>query len=283
MSEQTVPEASEPGSGPGRGPGPAADERPEARLERAVRAAEQALIEFEIAVETFRVEVENFSRLHHQKLGPMYSRLDELDALIAEAKAQRTGDPEDLRRAREARSLVMPMPGVDELFHDWLDSDGMSDDASAMLTDRAVRPPERVRPSEEVRRLYRELVRQAHPDLAQDEVERERRDEFIARVNAAYGRGEEQVLRELAQEWAQGPAPAEQRLSESEELYERLEWLSRRKELLSVVARDLEESAIGSMLRMAPEDPDRLLEEIAEQLLGDVEKREAELAALTAE
>ncbi|MFE4633046.1 hypothetical protein ACFRJ1_06660 [Streptomyces sp. NPDC056773] len=279
MSEQTVPEAPEPGSGPG----PAADERPEARLERAVRAAEQALIEFEIAVETFRVEVENFSRLHHQKLGPMYSRLDELDALIAEAKAARTGDPEDLRRAREARSLVMPMPGVDELFHDWLDSDGMSDDASAMLTDRAVRPPERVRPSEEVRRLYRELVRQAHPDLAQDETERERRDEFIARVNAAYGRGEEQVLRELAEEWAAGPAPAEARLSESEELYERLEWLARRKELLSLVARELEESAIGSMLRMAPEDPDRLLEQIAEQLLGDVEKREAELADLTTE
>ncbi|MCX4779665.1 J domain-containing protein [Streptomyces sp. NBC_01264] len=283
MSEQTVPEASEPDSTPGSGSGPAADERPEARLERAVRAAEQALIEFEIAVETFRVEVENFSRLHHQKLGPMYSRLDELDALIAEAKAARTGDAEDLRRAREARSLVMPMPGVDELFHDWLDADGMSDDASAMLTDRAVRPPERVRPSEEVRRLYRELVRKAHPDLAQDEAERERRDEFIARVNAAYGRGEEQLLRELAEEWAAGPAPAEQRLSESEELYERLEWLSRRKELLSVVARDLEESAIGSMLRMAPEDPDRLLEEIAEQLLGDVEKREAELAALAAE
>ncbi|MET9931159.1 hypothetical protein ABZ054_09170, partial [Streptomyces sp. NPDC006324] len=71
------------------------DERPEARLERAVRAAEQALIEFEIAVETFRVEVENFSRLHHQKLGPMYARLDELEALIAEARAARTGAPED--------------------------------------------------------------------------------------------------------------------------------------------------------------------------------------------
>src|ERR1044072_1433790 len=45
-----------------------------ARLERAVRAAEQALIEYEIAVDTFRIEVENFSRLHHQKLGPMYTR-----------------------------------------------------------------------------------------------------------------------------------------------------------------------------------------------------------------
>ncbi|MFH7598376.1 J domain-containing protein [Streptomyces racemochromogenes] len=254
-------------------------ERPEARLERAVRAAEQALIEFEIAVETFRVEVENFSRLHHQKLGPMYSRLDELDALIAEAKAARSGDPEDLRRAQDARSLVMPMPGVDELFHDWLGSDGISDDAGAMLTDRPVRPPERVRPSEEVRRLYRELVRRAHPDLAQDEAERTRRDAFIARVNAAYGRGEEQLLRELAEEWDAGPAPQAVAPSESEELYARLEWLSQRKELLSMVAKELEDSAIGAMLRMAPDDPDRLLEEIAEQLLAQVSEREAELAS----
>lgn len=283
MSEQTEqPEQSVPGdSGDSSVTG---EERPEARLERAVRAAEQALIEFEIAVETFRVEVENFSRLHHQKLGPMYSRLDELDALIAEAKAARSGDPEDLRRAKEARALVMPMPGVDELFHDWLDSDGISDDAAAMLTDRPVRPPERVRPSEEVRRLYRELVRQAHPDLAQEDTERERRDAFIVRVNAAYGRGDEGLLRELAEEWAAGPAPVAARLSESEELYERLEWLARRKELLALVARELEDSAIGSMLRMAPEDPDRLLEEIAEQLLAQVSEREAELAvALAAE
>ncbi|AQT73412.1 MULTISPECIES: J domain-containing protein [Streptomyces] len=274
--EQTVPGGSGDSAVPG---GERAEERPEARLERAVRAAEQALIEFEIAVETFRVEVENFSRLHHQKLGPMYTRLDELDALIAEAKAARTGDADDLRRARDARSLVMPMPGVDELFHDWLGSEGISDDAAAMLTERPVRPPERVRPSEEVRRLYRELVRQAHPDLAQEEGERERRDAFIARVNAAYGRGDEGLLRELAEEWAAGPVPEAAAPGESEELYARLEWLARRKELLSLVAKELEESAIGSMLRMAPDDPDRLLEEIAEQLLAQVSEREAELAA----
>ncbi|MGW2668666.1 J domain-containing protein [Streptomyces sp. NPDC001272] len=272
QSGQTAPEE----------PTASGDERPEARLERAVRAAEQALIEFEIAVETFRVEVENFSRLHHQKLGPMYARLDELDAQIAEAKAARSGDPEDLRRAREARSLVMPMPGVDELFHDWLGSDGISDDAAAMLTDRPVRPPQRVRPSEEVRRLYRELVRRAHPDLAQDEAERTRRDAFIARVNAAYARGEEQLLRELAEEWDAGPVQKAAAPSESEELYARLEWLSQRKELLSMVAKELEDGAIGAMLRMAPDDPDRLLEEIAEQLLAEVGEREAELAALVA-
>ncbi len=242
--------------------------------------AEQALIEFEIAVETFRVEVENFSRLHHQKLGPMYARLDELDAQIAEARAARTGDPEDLRKAQEARAIVMPMPGVDELFHDWMDSDGLSPEASAMLTEQPVRPPKRVRPGEEARKLYRELARQAHPDLAPDETERTRRDEFIARVNAAYGRGDVALLKELAAEWAAGPVTPELRLSESEELYARLEWLSRRKELLTVLAQELEESAIGSMLRMAPDDPDRLLDDIGEKLLADVSQREEELAGL---
>ncbi|MFI5658170.1 J domain-containing protein [Streptomyces sp. NPDC051684] len=259
-----------------------AAQRPEERLERAVRAAEQALIEFEIAVETFRVEVENFSRLHHQKLGPMYTRLDELEALIAEALAARSGDPEDRRKADEARARVLPMPGVEELFHGWMDGDGLFPEATAMLTDQPVRPPQRVRPSEEARKLYRELARKAHPDLAQDDAERERRDEFISRVNAAYGRGDAALLRELAEEWDKGPAPAEQQPSESDELYARLEWLAQRKELLTAVAKELEESAIGSMLRMAPDDPDTLLDEIAEKLLAQVAEQEAELERLTA-
>ncbi|MFE7645393.1 J domain-containing protein [Streptomyces phaeoluteigriseus] len=286
------------GRGPGRGNGrragsrpgvayagrvttPEAEQsRPEERLEQAVRAAEQALIEFEIAVETFRVEVENFSRLHHQKLGPMYARLDELEAQIAEATAARTGDPEDLRKAAEARARVMPMPGVEELFHGWMDENGLFPEAEAMLTDQSVRPPQRVRPSDEARKLYRELARKAHPDLAQEDAERARREEFITRVNAAYARGDEALLRELAGEWAAGPVPAERRPSPSEELYARLEWLAERKEMLALVARELEEGAIGAMLRMAPDDPDRLLEEIADQLLAEVAKREAELAEL---
>ncbi|MFE0132889.1 J domain-containing protein [Streptomyces sp. NPDC059037] len=280
--ESTDADRGAPEGASGGEPGQGAGERPEDRLEKAVRAAEQALIEYEIAVETFRVEVENFSRLHHQKLGPMYARLDELDAELAEALAASSGDPEDRRKADEARARVMPMPGVEELFHGWMDTDGLYPEAAAMLTDRSVRPPQRVRPSDEARKLFRDLVRKAHPDLAQDDQERARRDEFITRVNAAYARGDEPLLRELSDEWAAGPVPDAQRPSRSEELYARLEWLAQRKELLSVVARELEEGAIGSMLRMAPDDPDTLLDEIAEQLLAQVTEREAELARLTA-
>ncbi|MEU5520939.1 J domain-containing protein [Streptomyces sp. NPDC047860] len=266
------------GAGAERTPGEGAA-RPEDRLEQAVRAAEQALIEFEIAVETFRVEVENFSRLHEQKLGPMYARLEELDARILEAKAARSEDPEDRRRADEARARLMPIPGVEELMNGWMDGDGLFPEATAMLTDQPVRPPQRVRPSEEARKLYRELARKAHPDLAQEDKERVRREEFITRVNAAYARGSEAELRELAEEWAAGPE-LKRVPSAGEELYARLEWLSRRKELLTLVARELEESAIGSMLRLAPDDPDALLEEIAGQLKAQVSEREAELEAL---
>lgn len=277
--DQAGPAAAETGGGADEQAAAAQDEATR-RLAKAVLAAEQALIEFEIAVETFRVEVDNFSRLHHQRLGPMYARLDELDAQIAEAVAARTGDPEDLRKAREARASVLPMPEVEELFHGWMGSDGLFPEAQAMLTEQSVRPPQKVRPSEEARKVYRDLVRKAHPDLARDDAERARRDAFIARVNAAYAQGDEAVLRELAREWEAGPAPAEERLSESEELYARLEWLAERKELLAAMAGELEESAIGAMIKMAPEDPDALLDEIAEKLLADVAERETYLAQL---
>ncbi|AOW87972.1 MULTISPECIES: hypothetical protein [Streptomyces] len=272
----TTPEAEQGDDGTGaEGAAP----RPEERLEQAVRAAEQALIEYEIALETFRVEVENFSRLHEQRLGPVYARLEELEAQLLEARAARTGEAEDRRRADEARAALTPIPGVEELLHGWMDGDGLFPEATAMLTDQPVRPPQRVRPSEEARKLYRELARKAHPDLAQEEAERVRREEFITRVNAAYARGDAEELRELAEEWAAGPVP-ERRPSRGEELYARLEWLDRRKEMLTLLAKELEGSAIGAMLRLAPDDPDRLLEEIAEQLATQVREREAELAAV---
>ena len=245
----------------------------EDRLAKAVRAAEQALIEFEIAVETFRVEVENFSRLHHQRLGPMYARLDELDALIAEAVAAHSGDRADIERAWEARALVMPMPGVEELFGGMLGSDGVrpAEDAN---------PPRRVRPGKEAQRLYRELARKAHPDLAQDDAEKERRSAFIARVNEAYAYADEDALRALSAEWDAGPEPEEAAPSQAEVLYARLEWLAERKEKLAALAAELDQSAIGQMMRLAPDDPDALLNEIAEQLLTQVSQREARLAEL---
>lgn len=261
---------------------PEDDGAPTDRLERAVRAAETALIEYEIAVETFRIEVENFGRLHDERLGPLHTRLEELAARIAEAVAERTGDPEDIRKAAEARALIAPMPSLSALFSGWLDADGFQPDAAAMLTGRSAQPPPRVRPGEEARQLFRELVRRCHPDLATDAAEQDRRGAFLARVNQAYARGDAAALRALTGEWESGPAPEPEPPTRAEELYARLEWLAGRRDLLTQVVRDLEASAIGSMLRMAEDDPDALLEEIAADLHRRIAEREAELNTLLA-
>ncbi|GAA3884679.1 J domain-containing protein [Streptomyces sedi] len=277
----TASDASAPGA-PGDGGGPEA-EAGTRRLAQAVRAAENALIEFEIAVETYRIEVENFSRLHEQRLGPLYAKIEELDAKIAEAIAARTGDPEDQRRAREARAAVTPMPLVSELFSGWLDGEGFTPEGYAMMTDQSVQPPPRVRPSEEARKLYRELARRCHPDLSTDPTERGRRDAFLSRVNQAYARGDADELRALTEEWENGGKPDDEPLAPgASELYARLEWLASRKELLADAATALEDSAVGSMLRMAEDDPDALLDEVAEGLRRQIATKEAELARLTA-
>ena len=63
-------------------------------------------------------------------------------------------------------------------------------------------------------------------------------------------------------------------------LYARLEWLAERKEKLAAIAAELDASAIGQMMKLSPDDPDALLNEIAEQLLTQVAQREARLGEL---
>jgi len=69
--------------------------------------------------------------------------------------------------------------------------------------------PPRPHPSDRARGLYRTLIKLCHPDLAADDADRLRREEFTARVNAAYAANNAAWLAELAREWqAAGPDPA---------------------------------------------------------------------------
>ncbi|MCD0482244.1 J domain-containing protein [Streptacidiphilus sp. ASG 303] len=249
----------------------------EQALELKVAAVEAALVDLEIEVETLRVEIDNFALLHHQRLGPMYVHLDELEALIAEAVAARTGDAEDIRRAYEARSAVTPMPDLGG-------AGGLGGFGGPAGADAAALPeaPRRVRPSREVQRLYRDLARRAHPDLSTDPAEQQRRSAFVARVNEAYARGDEAALHALAAEWAAAPgaAPEPEAPDRTAWLNQRLAWLVRRIEQLAEEQVRLESGPMGRLLKLAPDDPDRLLEEIAEELLARSARRQAELERL---
>ncbi|MEV6210361.1 rhodanese-like domain-containing protein [Kitasatospora sp. NPDC051914] len=234
-------------------------------LEERVAAAELAWLTLDVDVETLRVEIDNFALVHHRLLGPLYASLDELDALIAETVAARSGDPEALRRASEARSRVAE-----------------PDDPAA--ADLAPEPPAaaKVRPDRDAQRIYRDLARRAHPDLTTDPAEQERRSAFIARVNEAYAQGDNAALEELAGEWSTAPesAPAPDSPERPDWLLRRLEWLTARIGQLAAEQVRLERTPMGELLLLAPQEPERLLEELAEQLLGRAAERRAELERL---
>ncbi|MFF7637207.1 rhodanese-like domain-containing protein [Kitasatospora sp. NPDC008050] len=259
------------------------------RLEERVAATELAWLTLEVEVETLRVEIDNFALIHHERLGPLYARIDELEALVAEAVAARTGSPEDLCRAVDARRLVDELPDLDALFDSVRQAEerasqavGESDEAGGPAG--AEQRPRRVRPGKEAQRLYRELARRAHPDLSTDPAEQERRSAFIARANEAYARGDAAALEVLTEEWSTAPesAPEWDAPDRGEWLLQRLEWLSARITELATEQVRLEGTAMGSLLALAPGDPDQLLAELAEQLLAKAAAQQQELTRLLA-
>jgi hypothetical protein len=56
-----------------------------------------------------------------------------------------------------------------------------------------------------VRRLFRDVAKTIHPDLAQDEVTRDRRHALMVEANRAYARGDEDRLRWILQTWEKSP------------------------------------------------------------------------------
>ncbi|MEU9043225.1 MULTISPECIES: rhodanese-like domain-containing protein [unclassified Kitasatospora] len=250
-------------------------------LEERVAAAELAWLSMDVDVQTLRVEIDNFALIHHQLLGPLYARLDELDALVAEAIAARTGLPEDRRRAAEARQQVEELPDLDALF----DSVQEQREQSGQGEEAAPPPPaapSRVRPGKDAQRIYRELVRRAHPDLTTDPAEQQRRAAFLARVNEAYAFGDAAALEGLAAEWSTAPeaAPALDSADRSDWLRRRLDWLTAKIAETATEQVRLEQTPMGELLALAPQDPDRLLEQLAEELLAKAADRQAELERL---
>lgn len=61
------------------------------------------------------------------------------------------------------------------------------------------------KPSQELKKLYREVAKCIHPDLATDEAERKRRQQLMAEANQAYEDGDEQRLQAILHNWQSSP------------------------------------------------------------------------------
>ena len=61
------------------------------------------------------------------------------------------------------------------------------------------------KPSPELKKLYREVAKKIHPDLATDEDERKRRQDLMAEANIAYENGNIEKLKSILHNWQNSP------------------------------------------------------------------------------
>jgi hypothetical protein len=134
--------------------------------------------------------------------------------------------------------------------------------------------PSRPRPSDVVRTLYRTLIKLCHPDLATSDADRMRREEFTARVNAAYAAGDASRLAELAREWQVGaPDPGRQPVpGQVPELRAAIE-LARR-QLAEVRAEIARLAATGFGELFGADDPQATVQRIAGLVRAEIRRQQ---------
>jgi len=167
------------------------EERELAEKRAALAALETELVERELALSTLEQELASFEAEYLRIVGTLYADLDEVNAQIKEADAaQQPADDTVQDEARAARETA---------------------DASAAELGRQdqLDAPVAFEPSSSLKALYKSAARKMHPDLAATDEQRQRRHEWMARLNEAYKNQDEAALRALVAEWDASPDTVE--------------------------------------------------------------------------
>lgn len=122
-------------------------------------------------------ELAAFSIDYRQRVGRLHEELDELEAAIAEAELGRISQRLAEQSSRTNASTAPP--------------------ASEAAVPRYT--------SDAVRKLFREVAKAIHPDLAEDQTARDHRHVMMIEANRAYALGDEERLRWILQSWSARP------------------------------------------------------------------------------
>lgn len=145
--------------------------------------------ERELEFNTLQVALAVFSGVYRVHIGSRYAVLDDLEAQIAELLAARApADTAAYDHAKQAREQAR----------------ATAQESGASVEDEPPQPPESVdkfQPSEHLKMLRRKLSKLAHPDLADDEQDRQKRTVFMQKVNEAFAAQDVERLELLLEEW----------------------------------------------------------------------------------
>lgn len=200
------------------------DDEPE-RLRARVAELEAALRARNGDVEQLKADLGAFELDYRKRVGTLHEQLDALELQIAEAElgelSKRLGDD-----AGPSRPAAPARPA----------------------------PPPRLT-SDAVRKLFRDVAKAIHPDLAGDQAARDRRHMLMIEANRAYASGDEEQLRTILQAWENSPDavvgsdPEAMRLR----LVRRIAQIEEHLAMLAGDLADLKESPLGKLKTMVDE------------------------------
>lgn len=161
------------------------EQRELARFEARLNVLEEELVDRELEAATLHRELHVFKAHYLTAVGWRLAELDQVDADIAVIIARDDPSPRAQREMRE--KLARAQQSKDALDEDLSHLLGRDD------LERIITP--------ELRKLFRQVAKAMHPDLAADEPERLLRERFMAKANRAYQRSDLEALQAVLEEW----------------------------------------------------------------------------------
>jgi hypothetical protein len=234
-----------------------ADEDLAAR-EAELAALEARLADRELLLATVRAGLRAFESAYLRAVRPMYAEVDRVEADIAEALAALDPDSEQLLEfARQARERADASARA---------SDEVQAEASGCHT-----------PSVGLKRLYRRVALQMHPDLGIDADEAAHRHELMIEVNRAYRDGDTGLLETLLALFEDGDDVGEDRADLRRVLW-RLARADRRLAEVDQALADVEASEIFRLWQQAEIVADQGRDLVREKV-GEIERKLAKTRA----
>lgn len=225
---------------------------------------ESKLAERELDLATLQAELHVFEQRYLRIIGTRYAELDEVRAQIAEAQARL--DPDDdvaQAEAEEAREQA----------------DESANAASDVAEIEEISA--KFKPSDNLKRLYREAARQIHPDLATDETERKRRHQVMIEINRAYEAGDENRLQSLLRDWQRSPESIKDE-GVGAELVRLIRKIAQAEERLDAIDVEIEAVKVSELAELknkieaAEEEGRDLLQEMADEIGEEIAQAKIE-------
>ena len=222
-------------------------------------AFEQRVAEREQALDALRSELQHLQSRYLEAVGSSYRQLIALDAETLELEV-RLG----LRQPPDEESDDAPDPRRPD------DGEGCGN---------------RGAPSTDLKRMFRNLAKTLHPDLALDEPARWRRHSLMAEANRAYAERDEDRLRLILHTWERSPEAivGDDAPSDVERWRRRKAELDARLVLIEREFVELRESAIGRLKTKIDDARAKgwdLMAEMVAEVNRDVGRATARLASL---